>query len=129
MNETLRKFAETMTGIGRPRAAEIVLRSRKPHVFQFADDGQTPNNPRFPLIVYRSPVKLAPASDPAAIFEELFAAHGWEGSWRDGIYDFLHFHSHSHEVLGIARGKAKVQFGGRKGRTIELAPGDVAILP
>ncbi|HZL31943.1 MAG TPA: hypothetical protein VFC54_12915 [Pseudolabrys sp.] len=34
-----------------------------------------------------------------------------------------------HEVLGIARGHATVRFGGDKGEVLELAPGDVAVLP
>ena len=34
-----------------------------------------------------------------------------------------------HEALGIARGRAKVRFGGAAGEEIELAPGDVAVLP
>jgi uncharacterized protein YjlB len=34
-----------------------------------------------------------------------------------------------HEVLGIARGHAKVRFGGDKGEVLEIAAGDVAILP
>jgi uncharacterized protein YjlB len=32
-------------------------------------------------------------------------------------------------VLGIARGKGTVRFGGNNGRTIQLKGGDVAILP
>ena len=32
-------------------------------------------------------------------------------------------------MLGIARGKGTVRFGGNKGRTIQLKAGDVAILP
>ena len=34
-----------------------------------------------------------------------------------------------HEALGIARGRAKVRFGGENGEEIEIAPGDVVILP
>ena len=34
-----------------------------------------------------------------------------------------------HEVLGIARGRAKVRFGGDNGEEIDLNPGDVAVLP
>jgi mannose-6-phosphate isomerase-like protein (cupin superfamily) len=49
--------------------------------------------------------------------------------WRDGIYDWIHYHSRTHEVLGIARGSAKAQFGGPKGRTVTLKAGDAAILP
>ena len=73
--------------------------------------------------------RLGSDLDPAAIFEDLFASHGWSGSWRDGVYNFLHFHTHRHEVLGIARGSVKVAFGGAQGRTLHLKAGDVAILP
>src|SRR5205823_2182636 len=97
--------------------------------YRFADDGKTPNNPALPLEIYRAAVRRRRGLDPAAIFEVLFASHGWKDSWRDGLYDFLHFHTRTHEVLGIARGKARVQFGGDKGRTVTLKAGDVVILP
>jgi uncharacterized protein YjlB len=125
--EDLKAAAEKISGSGRPE--KVVPRRRKPRRFRFADDGQTPNNPRFPLIIYRSPVRLDPKLDPAAIFESLFAAHGWKKSWRDSIYDFNHFHTGTHEVLGIAHGHARVRFGGKKGRVMELRAGDVAVLP
>lgn len=67
--------------------------------------------------------------DPAAVFEDLFERHGWGDFWRDGIHDYVHYHSRIHEVLGIARASAKVQFGGPHGRTLPLKAGDVAILP
>ncbi len=49
--------------------------------------------------------------------------------WRNGVYDFAHYHATVHEVLGIARGHARVRFGGDKGEVLEIAAGDVAILP
>jgi uncharacterized protein YjlB len=49
--------------------------------------------------------------------------------WRNGIYPFVHYHSMIHEALGVARGRATVRFGGDNGREIEIAAGDVAILP
>src|SRR5258708_22302273 len=97
--------------------------------FKFDDDGETPNNPRLPLVLYRRAIDVKAAGDPAAAFEMTFAAHGWGDGWRNGIYDFLHFHTRTHEVLGIARGTAKVEFGGAAGETVELQAGDVAILP
>jgi len=64
-----------------------------------------------------------------AIFEVLFASHGWKSSWRNGMYDFNHFHTHTHEVLGIARGKVTALFGGMKGHKVELKAGDVVVIP
>jgi uncharacterized protein YjlB len=59
----------------------------------------------------------------------LFDLNEWGSSWRDGIYEYAHYHARIHEVLGIAGGHAKVQFGGAHGRILELNRGDVAILP
>ena len=103
--------------------------ANQPLTLQFADDGETPNNPSLPLVLYRGAVDVEGAADPAALFEKAFARHGWGDGWRNGIYDFLHFHTRTHEVLGIARGRAKVEFGGAKGQQVELQAGDVAILP
>jgi uncharacterized protein YjlB len=100
-----------------------------PQTFQFDDDGETPNNPRLPLVLYRGAIDVKAAGDPAAAFEKIFARHGWGDGWRNGIHDFLHFHTRTHEVLGVARGRAKVEFGGAKGCAVELQAGDVAILP
>ena len=97
--------------------------------FRFEDDGETPNNPRLPLVVYRAAVKLAGEHDPAAPFERAFAKHGWGDGWRNGIYPFLHFHTATHEVLGIARGRATVEFGGAKGQALTVEAGDVVVLP
>jgi uncharacterized protein YjlB len=129
MSQALKKAVERVTGIGRPKPSAIVVRDRKTHAIKFQGDGQTPNNERFSFIHYKSPVKLDADYDPAAIFEELFASNGWGESWRDGVYDFLHYHTHTHEVLGIAQGSVKVQFGGRKGEIIALQTGDVVVLP
>ena len=127
--EDAKKLAEHTTGIGRPDADEIVLRDVKPEEHTFRDDGETPNNQNFPFLIYRQAVVQDGKHDPAAIFEELFAKNGWTDSWRDGIYDFLHFHTHTHEVLGIARGSARVQFGGKHGPVLDVRAGDVVIHP
>jgi uncharacterized protein YjlB len=129
--EELKRIVEKLTGIGRPArgAVERLVRPRKPELLRFRDDGETPNNPRLPLMVYRAAVRLDRGYDPPAVFEEIFARHGWRASWRDGVYDFLHFHSATHEVLGIARGRVTVQFGGAQGRSLTLAAGDVVVLP
>jgi uncharacterized protein YjlB len=100
-----------------------------PLTFVFADDGAVPNNP-LPLIVYRGAIDVAQLRDPAVAIEQTFAAHGWgHGMWRNGIYPFVHYHSQVHEVLGIAQGSARVRFGGDQGEVLEVAAGDVAVLP
>jgi uncharacterized protein YjlB len=126
-----KKAFEEMTGIKRPIETDLaaLVQSRKANLHRFRDDGETPNNPLLPLIHYRSPVTLAASYDPAAIFEVLFAANGWTRSWRDGVYDFLHFHTRTHEVLGIAQGHVRVEFGGVKGRVFDVKAGDVIVLP
>jgi uncharacterized protein YjlB len=98
-----------------------------PATFVFADDGLVPNN-RLPLLIYKGAIDLDNASPEKAV-EDLFGANGWGDMWRNGIYDYLHYHATVHEALGIARGHARVRFGGDKGKEFELDPGDVAILP
>jgi uncharacterized protein YjlB len=129
--EAFKKTLETLTGAGRLPDEEVkeCVHERKPNEFVFEDDGRIPNNPTLPFIYYRTPVDLPSEGDPAAAFEQLFDENGWGDAWRNGIYDYVHYHSSTHEVLGIARGHAKVRFGGDKGRVFELRPGDVAILP
>lgn len=125
------RIVEKITGWSRASREQLAgsIRERKAHAFRFRDDGIIPNHPRWPLVVYRSVVRFPAKLDPAAVLEDLFENNGWGNSWRDGIYDYVHYHSSIHEVLGIARGAGKVQFGGKRGRTLHLKTGDVVILP
>jgi uncharacterized protein YjlB len=129
--EDIKKTAERITGWRRPSAQELaaLLRTAKPADFRFRDDGMIPNHPRWPLVLFKRAVRLPPSLDPAAVFEDIFESNGWGDTWRGEIYDYLHYHSRIHEVLGVARGSAKVRFGGNKGRTIKLNAGDVVIIP
>ncbi|MBB3319642.1 MULTISPECIES: cupin domain-containing protein [unclassified Rhizobium] len=86
-----------------------------------------PNNSLLPLIVYKSAVD--PTGDAAQRFEALFQENGWTGIWRNGIFDYQHYHVHAHEVLGIARGKASVQLGGPAGISYAVNAGDCLVLP
>lgn len=102
------------------QAPEVLVRP-------LADDGSFPNSV-LPLVLYHGVLEV-PERELAAAFEQLFGAHGWGGSWRDGIYPYHHFHSTAHEVLGVYRGSAKVQFGAERGVIEEVRPGDVMIIP
>ena len=95
----------------------------EPLTFTFADDGAIPNS-RLPLLVYRAAVP----ADPAAI-ERLFAANHWPPAWRDGVYAYHHFHSNTHEALGVARGEVTVLFGGPGGQALTVKAGDVVVVP
>ena len=101
----------------------------EPRTFLFADDGSVPNNLRLPFLIYRSAIDLAGTPDPEAAIETTFRENGWGDMWRNGIYPYVHYHSMIHEGMGIARGRAKVRFGGIKGEEIDLTFGDVAVLP
>ncbi|MDH3603289.1 MAG: cupin domain-containing protein, partial [Candidatus Tectomicrobia bacterium] len=92
------------------------------------DAGVFPNNAKLPLTVYRGAVAL-PEHNPAAEFEALFAAHDWPPAWRYGIFGYHHYHSTAHEVLGIFRGRATIQFGGEQGVVLEVQAGDVVVIP
>ncbi len=125
------EHVKRVTGISKPsqRPGPGAVRRRRPQSFMFEDDGKVPNNPRLPLICYRKAVRSSDVADPAALFEELFARNGWGDSWRDGIYPYAHFHSGTHEVLGIVRGRARVLFGGDAGKVLSLTAEDVMVLP
>jgi uncharacterized protein YjlB len=85
-----------------------------------------PNNPRFGVLIYRGVGDAVSDADRA---RELFALHGWGGAWVDGVFDFHHFHSTSHEALAVVAGRAKLELGGPQGESFDVAAGDVLVLP
>jgi len=83
-----------------------------------------PNHPRFPVLIYR-----AAGVGGMEAAKSVFAERGWVGSWVNGVFDFHHFHSTSHEVLAVVRGAAMLELGGPQGRHWEVVAGDVLVLP
>jgi uncharacterized protein YjlB len=85
-----------------------------------------PNNPRFPVLIYHGVDDAAAGAEAA---RELFAQHGWGGSWVNGVFPFHHFHSTSHEALAVVAGRATLELGGAHGESFDVSAGDVLVLP
>ena len=107
----------------------VLTRSAEPLALMFADDGSVPNNPRLPFLVYRNAIDLTGSSNPGDVVEKIFAGHRWGDMWRNGIFPYVHYHSMIHEALDVARGRAKVRFGGNAGEELDLTAGDAVVLP
>lgn len=92
------------------------------------DDGRFPNNSNCPLLLYAAGLDFN-SNDPASSVEVLFDKHRWPSAWRNGVYDFHHYHSTAHEVLGVYSGGAKVQLGGENGIICDIQKRDVIVIP
>lgn len=131
IKDQVKNFAEKLVE-DHPDTATLrtLVRARKPATIHFRDDGIVPNHPRFPLLLYRGAVNLKSRRfPPDVIIDTLFDTNGWGRSWRDTVYDFVHYHSQIHEVMGVARGTARIECGGIKGRILSVKAGDVLVLP
>ncbi|SDH31599.1 MULTISPECIES: cupin domain-containing protein [Bosea] len=95
----------------------------------FEPRGFVPNNFRLPALIYEKAFDPAAIGDLATFMEKRFQDNGWPPQWRDGIYDFEHYHAQGHEVLGIAAGSAELVLGGDGGREIRVEAGDILVLP
>lgn len=85
-----------------------------------------PNNERFPVLVY--PPDVLKLSGPES-FEVVFKRNNWKNSWRNGIFGVHHFHSITHEALGVYQGEVLVQLGGPGGKKFKLVKGQVVVIP
>lgn len=87
-------------------------------------------NSKHPVLIYKEAFTLPKQKNKASeIIQTIFIRNGWSNTWRNGIYDFHHYHSITHECMGIAMGTANVVIGGPNGKKIELSQGDLIILP
>jgi uncharacterized protein YjlB len=78
--------------------------------YQLKDDGIFPNS-YLPVVLYRK-VLVLPVIFASHSIKRLFQSNGWSNVWKDGIYEFHHYHSITHEVLGVYKGKTVLLLGG-----------------
>ena len=90
--------------------------------------GGSPNNETLPLIVYRAAVDVG-GDEPESVLERTFGENDWGDGFRGDTYPFPHYHSAAHEVVGCARGKARLQFGGPRGPVVDVKAGDAVLIP
>ncbi len=105
----------------------LTVKKLKPEQFLFEDDGKIPNS-RLPLLIYHQ------AFDEKGIrgaewLEEMFKQNNWTNSWRWGVYSYHHYHSNTHEVLGVYSGNATLHMGGENGTKIRVKMGDIIVIP
>jgi uncharacterized protein YjlB len=100
---------------------------KSPRLMYFGKSSDVPNS-GLPVLIYRA-VLASATGGKAERFRERFRKSGWTGLWIDTVYDYTHFHSNAHEVLGIAEGKVSIRLGGDRGRLLRLKAGDMLVIP
>jgi uncharacterized protein YjlB len=91
------------------------------------DNGVFPNS-KLPVLHYLKVLQL-PSLFPARHIKKLFQKNGWTNNWRNGIYTYNHYHSVTHEAMGVIKGQTTLLIGGDNGKEITIEKGDVIIIP
>ena len=86
----------------------------KPEVLYFEDDGITPNN-LLPVILYRDVHRNYRVGPELSLFN-IFKSNNWTNNWVDIVMNENHYHSTTHEVIGIKAGEIKLVLGGHDGK-------------
>ena len=103
------------------------LRRTNPDIFYFKDDGITPNS-HLPVLIYRG--LFDPAYESCEEWlEEQFTLNGWSRTCHKPLFDFYHYHSNTHEVLGVCDGACYIQLADKNGVKTEITKGDVVLIP
>ncbi|MGG3623527.1 cupin domain-containing protein [Bacillus gobiensis] len=100
------------------------MAERRIDTLLFEDDGKIPNNPTLPLLIYTQ-VLDGRTGEAKSIFDQ----NDWKNSWVGGVFGYHHYHSNTHEVLGVISGEALLQFGGEAGKQVKVTAGDTVVIP
>ncbi|HEV7232066.1 MAG TPA: cupin domain-containing protein [Bacteroidia bacterium] len=106
---------------------KIIRKTFQTKTYYLHDTGKFPNSTN-PVLHYKNVLHI-PIFMGARLVRELFRENGWFNSWKSGIFEFSHYHSITHEVLGVISGKATLLLGGENGLQVRVEKGDVLLIP
>ncbi len=85
-------------------------RNTNPHIktLTFKKNNFFPNS-ALPVLICQKAIELPKQKHVAGdMLQTIFTKNKWGNSWGNGIYDFHHYHSNTHECMGIAAGVQKL---------------------
>ena len=100
---------------------------QQPQQFFLNDNGIFPNS-ILPVLYYPNALQLPPLFSGRHV-KNIFEKNDWTNTWRNGIHTYHHYHSVTHEVMAIIRGKTRLQLGGDDGIELTIQKGDVLVIP
>lgn len=81
-----------------------------------------------PVLHYEQALQL-PMFFTGRFVKSLFQKNNWSNNWRNGIFTCHHYHSITHEAMGVIKGQTIILLGGIHGRNVLLRKGDVIVIP
>lgn len=103
------------------------MKTVHPEEYYIKDDGVFPGS-KFPVLFYKNVLKL-PFLFPSAAIRGIFGKHDWTNNWRAGIFTYRHYHSNTHEAIGVVKGETVLELGGEEDVCLTIRKGDVVIIP